>query len=124
MMKNQQENQKDLNTYLGEKYKTTDEIIKDPVFVEILTKTIDKIKTERRKRKPAPQGYKYLRTAIDRLMDESQLTPKYFLSHIEAIWFKESDLPTVIREFIYSVCSKALTATLEFHAAKEVKNGK
>lgn len=94
------------------KFKEISEIINDPYFLKFLKQEIDRIKSFTKLRPLPPSGYKYKRSAIDRI---ESISVEYFVANIEDIWMKRSKLSSEIRNLISEICNNALIQTMAFY---------
>jgi len=97
---------------MKKEFKTTQEIITDPIFLRKLTEEVSDISSKRYSRKDPPPGYYYERNELDRLHERGQLSTKFFLDNIVKIWEKKSDLSSASRRIIYDTCGKAIFGSI------------
>ena len=83
-------------------------IIEDEYFIQFLKEEIYSLKIQRWERKPPPAGMTYKNDWLDRMEREDTFNATYFINNIEAIWNKQSNLPSLIRNVIQSICYKAV----------------
>jgi hypothetical protein len=99
---------------------------KDPIFIASVEKSISEIKRNRSKREPPPDGHVYKRDWFSRLQETKSLNADYFISQIESIWNKQSQLSSQLRHVIKTVCDCAWHETVkhygELEEAKENTN--
>lgn len=101
-----------LNAVLGQRFKSNNEIIKDPVFIGFVDSNLKEISRERRHRPNPEPGYYYKMDWYDRMVESKSLKTEFFLNNIENIWNKRSSLSSEVRQVIQYVCNKALQKTL------------
>jgi len=81
---------------------TIKQVIQNEIFIMNVDEMIDKLKTERRNRKPAKPGFRYKNDWYDSMKRNNQLNRDFFLTNIESIWNKKSILSAEIRNvFIF-----------------------
>jgi hypothetical protein len=112
-----------LEVFLPYKFQTIQAIINDNHFQYCFNKNFDKLLENRRKRPSPPAGFKYRRTAFDKLWEQGRIDKRFFLTHIESIWSKNSLLSSDIRKFIQALCDKTVQDTVLFYQDQE-KNRK
>lgn len=104
---------------MSKEFKTIDDIISDPIFLENVQKERDTLWRHRMNRKPAPPGFHYKRDWYDRMISQQQFTRKFFIENIPLIWIKKSALNSTYRQIILTVCEKALFETIKTYKEME-----
>lgn len=84
-------------------------IIKDNYFIQFVKEEMQTLRNQRNSRSVCKPGFKYKRDWYDRMTDENIFTSDYFISQIEAIWQRKSNLGSVYRNIILHVCNEAYT---------------
>lgn len=100
---------------MKKKFESTAELINDPYFQMNVERILRDVKKKRHDRPVPPPGRYYKRDWYDRMYEQGNLNPDYFLSNIEAIWDKKSPLSSEIRKVINFVCGSAIVETLEYY---------
>jgi len=98
------------------KFNSSDEIIKDPHFIDFVSKNINELRTQRIKRPEPKPGFYYKRDWYDRMIESGNMKSSYFIKNIEDIWSKKSTLSSEIRGVILYVCNKSFHETLVLYA--------
>lgn len=87
---------------------TLDEILKDELYENLVHELVERLRKERKNRKPPKPGFRYRRDAIDRLFEQGNMNTTFIMKHIEDVWHKRSKISSQIREFIQFVGNNAL----------------
>lgn len=99
-------------------------IIKDIIvsddFAAIVCENIDQLHRQRKLRPQPKQGFYYKRDWYDIFTEESILNATYFISNIHDILLKKSNLPSLKRNVILSVCNKSLNEYVAKYADKKM----
>jgi len=104
------------------KFETVGDLIKDPIFIEVLSKAIENAKNAKAARPEPPKDCKYRRDWQDRLLAiGGEITPAFFLHHIPDVWNKTSQLSLELRTTVNSFAQNAYMETLKHYAEKEPK---
>ena len=108
---------------MKKEFKTIDELISDPNFIQFVDKNINELRKNRNKRPDAKPGFHYKRDWYDRMIDDRSLNSPYFIRNIESIWNKKSSLSSEIRNVILFVCGRSLQETfLEYSKQVDSEN--
>ena len=96
----------------GKVFNSINEIITDEYFFDFAKKNLYEVLKKRRDRPSPPQGMHYKRDWYDRMSDAGNLNITFFLTHIESIWLKKSNLNSEFRNIIQFVCDNAYIQTV------------
>lgn len=97
------------------------EAVKDPMFIEYLGQTVQKLIEQRKNRPSAKPGFHYKRDWYDKLLAEGNMNTDFFLKNAEALWLKKSKLCRQDRLIVEFVCNSAFQQMYTFYSQQNEK---
>jgi len=94
---------------------TIEALLQDTIFLGFLRNEISEIKTQRKLRPQAREGFHYKRDWYDRMTDSNQLNSAFVIDNIGLILIKQSNLPAEKRHIITYLYEKSLKKTFEYY---------
>lgn len=116
---------------LQRKFSSIEELMSNEDFLPYLQKEVNAITSKRLNRAEPPAGMHYKRTAIDQMMEASELNVNFMLEYYPHIHRKISSMPSAKRDVVSYICGNAInkfmdetTIHLEEYSKLNVKDSK
>jgi hypothetical protein len=93
-------------------FNNIEEVMAYPLTKEKVEEQIEHLRKERRTRPLPPPGRRYVRDAVDIMMDENELNTDFMIDHYLGVYHKVSNIPYSKRQVMHFICQNAINAVI------------